>query len=526
MIIWFHLTISSIRQDKYVRIVSPLVKMGYLRDLAPVPIIKNPHKDVDSFEAFAYNFYESSSFYKTAHNGSSDSSNNTVYRGGIYSISPESGEKYHDVSGYATFSNRSILTPILQVYDPSSISAVLYNLHSEYIRGKAIDLVMDAWEANRRTASAVTPMIHLIQDTSSRPASMLFYPIAPASNDSELVGFISAVHNWDTVLEEVVPAHSKGIQIVVSDGLRSATFLAASDSTRFLGWGDLHDRHFDQYRRTFSPADPSTGYLEYSFSIYPAADFFPSDVAVVSIGSCVAVVLLVLLFTSAFLTQDFHNQGRLRQQQEMLTLKQKFVRFISHEIRTPMNTMSIGLMLLMDELDHMLTFLQREIAPSKFGYNDAIELPEAPSVAADGQLSSHDQAVGLPYQIEHILVPGESKRSSDPAAVSQGELALRKDLVAKLESWSQLLKEIDESSKSSVSIFNELLSYDSIQQECMSIDKEALPAWETISSSVQPFFIQARYAALLVEGWIRFIGLIHTVTGSAMWIWTCSWSRS
>eukprot|EP01036_Dinobryon_divergens_P033819 gene33819-43701_t len=42
----------SIREDKYVRIVSPLVKMGYLRDLAPVPILKNPPKDVDSFEAF------------------------------------------------------------------------------------------------------------------------------------------------------------------------------------------------------------------------------------------------------------------------------------------------------------------------------------------------------------------------------------------------------------------------------------------------------------------------------------------
>jgi signal transduction histidine kinase len=362
----------------------------------------------------------------------------------------------------------------------------MYNLHSERIRGKAIDLVMDAWEANRRTASAVTPMIHLIQDTSPRPASMMFDPISPASNDSELVGFIRAVHNWDTVLEEVVPAHSKGIQIVVSDGLRSATFLVASDSTRFLGWGDLHDRLFDQYRRSFSPADPSTGYLEYSFRIYPTADFFPSDVSVVSIGSCVAVVLFVLLLTGAFLIHDLHLQGQLRQQQEMLNLKQKFVRFISHEIRTPMNTMSIGLKLLMDELDHMLTFLQREIATRGFGYD---YLPEAPSsVAVNEQPSSHDQAIDL----------GECKQDSDPAAVSQGELALRKDLAAKLESWCQLLTEIEESSESSLSIFNELLSYDNIQQEYMSIEKEALPAWEIISSSVQPLFIQARYGALLV----------------------------
>eukprot|EP01035_Chromulina_nebulosa_P054858 gene54858-75162_t len=60
----------SIYSDMYVKIVKPLVKMGYIRNSALVPMIKNPPTNVDSFEAFAYDFYNSNSFYK----GSSSSS--------------------------------------------------------------------------------------------------------------------------------------------------------------------------------------------------------------------------------------------------------------------------------------------------------------------------------------------------------------------------------------------------------------------------------------------------------------------
>eukprot|EP01035_Chromulina_nebulosa_P039269 gene39269-53089_t len=136
----------SINAKIYSKIVSPLIIMGNLRDMGPVPIIANPPKNVDSFEEFAYDFYKSNNeFYKMATEDSGNAANNAVFTGGIYSYSPQTGEKYHDIDGFTTFSKNKILTPLLEVYDRNSIGAVMYNLHSEYHRGKAIDQVIEAW---------------------------------------------------------------------------------------------------------------------------------------------------------------------------------------------------------------------------------------------------------------------------------------------------------------------------------------------------------------------------------------------
>lgn len=93
-------------------------------------------------------------------------------------------------------------------------------------------------------------------------------------------------------------------------------------------------------------------------------------------------------------------------------------------------------------------------------------------------------------------VVGESKRDSDTMQL-KGGIDLCTDMVSKLKSWSQLLKEVEESSNTSVSILNELLSYDEIQQKTMSIQKEFLPVWDVISNAISPFSIQARYAYIL-----------------------------
>ena len=224
----------------YSQIASALIKMGHLRDMGLVPIISNPPQHVDSFEEFAYEFYKSNTFYKMAksNNSSSSSSNNAtsnaVFTGGIYSYSSRTGEKYHDTNGSTTFSKYTILTPLLEVFDRRSIGAVMYNLHSEYHRGRAMDRVIDAWNANIRNRTAVTPMVQLVEDNMDkgppppqRPAAVLFHPISPARSRSELVGFIRAVHHWDTVLQQaVVPTHCcKAMQIVVSDGMQLATYL-------------------------------------------------------------------------------------------------------------------------------------------------------------------------------------------------------------------------------------------------------------------------------------------------------------
>jgi hypothetical protein len=460
----------------YNKIVSPLVQMGYLRDMALVPIIQHPPKNLDSFETFAYNFYKENSFYSQVNKSSSNSSENFSYSGGVYAISSETGKKYHDVNGTTTFSQYNILTPVLEIFEESSLSSLLYNLHSEYNRGKAIDEVIDAWRIGIRQKCAVTPMVQLVQDTEQRPASMLFYPISPGLNDSKLVGFVRAAHDWDTVLLQAVPSGSNRIQIVINDGVHKATFVVSSDSVSFVGWGDVHDKTYDQYSQFYRFSDSNVGYQAFSFQLYPTADFFPPGATVISSISCAALVVLLLLLTVAFIMHDIQLQSQLWQKQEAMNLKQSFVRFISHEIRTPLNTVCIGLKLLVDEVNNAMADLRRELKRRR------VEMPEL-STTEDlpplrGSLTRENTSIRQ----------GDGKEDSD----SEGSDMLT-SLAAKIKFWSQLLKEVEESSVSAVSILNELLSYDKIEQKNMIIEKELLPVWELIATAVKPFNIQARY---------------------------------
>lgn len=457
--------------------------MGYLRDMSLVPIIKHPPTNLDGFESFAYNFFKSNPFYPLVNEDPSNSNNaeGVVYSGGVYAISPETGEKYHDLHGTTIFSKHNILTPVLEIFERSSMSSVMFNLHSEYNRGKAIDEVIDAWDIGIRNRSAITSMVQLVQDTRLRPASMLFYPISPASNNSELVGFVRAVHDWDTVLYEAVPSDSASIQIVIDDGVRQATFVVSRGSARFVGWGDVHDRTYDQYRKSYKTKDSSIGYHRFTFNMYPTDEFFPPGATVISSLTCSAIVLFVLLLTVAFLVHDINLQGQLWEKQEALNLKQSFVRFISHEIRTPMNTVCIGLKLLLDEVNNALGDLQREIGRHRVEpEQEEIRTAEESPLLPEGSVH------------EDISLVGESKVDAEAVAMNSNSNKIVTDLAAKVDFWFQLLREVEESSSNAVSILNELLSYDKIEQKTMTIEKELLPVWELIATAIKPFNIQAR----------------------------------
>eukprot|EP01035_Chromulina_nebulosa_P026363 gene26363-34492_t len=306
------------------------------------------------------------------------------------------------------------------------MSAVLFNLHSEYNRAK------------------------LIPDIAPRPAAILFHPISPALNATELTGFMAVVHNWDTVLVQAVPKQTKSIQVVVSDGVRLATFLVSSDSAKFIGWGDMHDRTYDKYKRFFSPSDgpAGIGYEAYSFTIYPTADHFPPDVVVASTVGCVVVVAFVLIIAAGFFIHHNHLQGRLWQQEEMHGGIVEATSTVTEQSEIQLN----------------LT-----------------EEPRTAGLGLAGFAESEDF-------------------DCDDAAVQQSKaLELCKDLIQKVQAWFQLLKEVEESSTDAVTTLNELLSYDKIEQKTMTIEKEPLAAWDIVSSAVKPFNIQARERNLVIH---------------------------
>jgi len=411
--------------------------------MGTVPLLYPP-VNTASFEAFAYEFFAETSYYPS-------NIGISPFGKGIYGKFLN-GTKYHDRTGKTTFSKRNILTPVFEIYDYESLSAVMYNLHSEKYRAKAIDSVMNAWDNGIRNKSAVTPLIQLVQDPSPRPASLMVFPIAPPNDPEVLVGFIRIVHNWVTILSQAVPSNAKGIDFVVSDNLKMVTFTITGDRTvGFKGSGDVHDPRFDMYRRQYN-AFSNDGYSAYSVVFYPNASYFPSFLVIGPIVGCVVTVVFILLCTLCFAAYNFYMNRQLLQKQEALDSKRSFVRFISHEIRTPMNTVCMGLRVLQVEAQSALsTFMVR--------------------------LDSVLKATAI---------------ATTPSSVVS-------KVMEKVSHWIDLMQEVEESSNNAVSVLNELLNYDKIEMKALKIDKELLPVWSLISSSVKPFHIQAKEKGLVME---------------------------
>jgi hypothetical protein len=283
----------------------------------------------------------------------------------------------------------------------------MLNVHSERLRAATIDAAMDAWDSGQRNVSAVSPMIQLVQDVASRPASLLIYPIAPYHSPDVLVGFVRSIHNWDTLLEQSVPAGVLGIDIVVADGMKQYTFTVSGDrSVRLKGGGDLHDPLLDRYGRSYSDfLNPA--YNSYTVDFYPNDDYFPPNPQLQPALGCVGTSLLLLLLASLYWV--FSSNERLQKQlvfkQEALDSKRTFVRFISHEIRTPLNTVAMGLKVLHDELSSSGDCLPGERVASWSSLVRDIEESSNNAVHVLNELISYDKIEMKTLQLDLALLP-------------------------------------------------------------------------------------------------------------------------
>eukprot|EP01035_Chromulina_nebulosa_P028391 gene28391-37478_t len=452
----------SIKSANFNNLVTPLVKIGLLRDMSLVPLIPNPPAGVAAFESFAYKVFSTDPGYNPT-------SGISPFGKGIYS-KYLNGTRYHDTTGKTAFSPNNILCPILAFGDNfANKNALMFNLHSESNRAATLDRLIAKFNAGNRNASTVTKLLQLVQDTNGlRPASLMMFPIAPAYDSSTLVGFISIIQNWDTVIGKAVPSHTTGIDFVLSDGVKFFTFTTLSDGTVGLigSGGDLHDRNFDSYRKSYFPFK-NKGYSDYSIVFYPNASYFPAFLKVGPIIGCVAVMVLILLLACLFGSYDQYKDRQLQSKQDALDNKRLFVRFISHEIRTPLNTVCLGLRLLKDE------------ATATAG------------TVGKGRATNSEANV---FDLEEGLGAGENESSSllpapTLALVKPNPVVLEKK---KLLGWVDIIKDIEESSHNAVEVLNELMSYDKIEMKTLKIEMELVPMWAFVNATIKPFYVQAK----------------------------------
>jgi hypothetical protein len=93
-------------------------------------------------------------------------------------------------------------------YNPSlDYAALMYNSHSEALKAKCYDSVIDQFKVKQsHDIVVVSAFIQLVEDPVLRPSSILAAPIAPLNNPSDLTGIAIIRQNWDTILSQVSAA--------------------------------------------------------------------------------------------------------------------------------------------------------------------------------------------------------------------------------------------------------------------------------------------------------------------------------
>ena len=420
---------GSLPFDFYQSILNPLHRITQTRSIA-TSIVVQP-SEVDAFENFAYQFY--------ADQGHSDLGISPFGRG-IFMVN-STKQRYHDTIG-GTIGKRNILMPILQVTDYNKNKAILmYNTYVEKNRVQAIDTAMDCVEkvgGASINCTAITGIIFLIQDQGSYiPSSLTTLPIVPV-NSTKVVGVVSAVHNWDKVLNLASNEKVNGIVAILSDGTTTHAFRYENGEVKSLKPETTPPNKYKDQTVVFE-ATPFGGPIQYTVELYPTDEWMALYSTDVPLISCLIMVALVLFTSLAFYLYDFLMNREAVHKDLVMKTKRQYVRYISHEVRTPLNVVHLGFQVLYTEMKKMQELF------------------------ADDKLF---------------------ERRKEPSIVSK--------VVNQASDWVNLVNDMVESLNAAITVLNDLIDYDKIDSGTMTLQRQPLPVWSFVESCVHPFEVQAR----------------------------------
>ncbi len=189
---------------------------------------------------------------------------------------------------------------------------------------------------------SLTAILQLVQDSETRPSSILFFPVfdnfetleeyenngMPMAmvNETNVVGSISIVFSWDTLLQMILPNYIKGMICVLrsSTGQEYSYSVSGNDVT-FLGAGDLHDPKYHKYQEvveaTLGNTEEEIGQVDYLITytlvMYPSETFEKEYVTNRAAIYTAGVVLIFLCTSALFLLYDYLVEDR---QQKTISL--------------------------------------------------------------------------------------------------------------------------------------------------------------------------------------------------------------
>jgi signal transduction histidine kinase/DNA-binding NarL/FixJ family response regulator len=339
---------------------------------------------------------------------------------------------------------------------------LLYNVH---VSSTAVDSVIECSKdaakhsmLTNSTSDNLTPNCTVVTGfkiQGGNPVGLIYKPIYPSNDPTTLVGMVGLSVYFNKVLVNSIPHYYSGIVAVISThrgtthhtsvDYDTVTYDIMNGVPHLRGEGDLHDPKFDDFARSIVLNDVVTNANDqtmYTLTIYPSTfrQFRSNNPWIVVVG----FICVIFASTIIFFLYDYLMRRQSSEQELILDLKRRFVRFISHEIRTPLSTVCMGLELLEDDIRSHTHRSTRDKAPDS--QND------------NGSLSGHT----------HTDVT-----SSD------------------IETWYNITHDIQENASTAVMILNDLLNYDKIENGTLQLEVSDVEILSLVEKSVHKFQIQA-----------------------------------
>ena len=368
-----------------------------------------------------------------------------------------------------------IVTPLFQGNVKKLLNLMLFDLHSTVTVGPWIESLIDCsidvqkqqqrqqllhndedenscslWEKckyNTVPCTYSTSKHHTIQ--SQEPVVNIGVPIFLPSNVSSgnysdyttmlPVALVTSLVHISEVVSGAFPSYIKGMMAVITsknDDRDAHTYMVEDGQAIFVGEGDQHDDAQDEYGSSVVLNDiPNAAPMsvQYTLSLYPTTRTFEEYYTPIPIIVSMSLVGIILLSTLIFGGYDQLVREESRRRKAILELKRRFVRFISHEIRTPLNTSCMGLDLLTGDMNEFVD-----------------------SVSGDGHCSNDEL------------------------------------MKTKLDEWLNILNDVNDNCRNSVSVLNDILSYDKIEAGTFQIEREPVNMTEIVQKTVDEFQVQLK----------------------------------
>jgi hypothetical protein len=252
---------------------------------------------------------------------------------GIFSFNSTSGQLYHDTTGNNPWNPFNVLIPASEYLKPYS-AVLMYNALSAPTQQEALNELMTCSLSHISCNASVSDITNYLQksDGSYEPTTIMFVPITPVNNQSDLVGLVSIIISWSEVLSAGAPSVLTNIYAVLSSGTTETTFKFERGHAVYHGIGDLHDNKFDHQRKSFafSPVRSGISKYNYTLTLYPSQKFYDTYHTQTPFYVCLVSLLIVFGTSFIFLAYDFFVKRESLEQTRILEAKQTYVRFISH----------------------------------------------------------------------------------------------------------------------------------------------------------------------------------------------------